>query len=182
MKKLYRSRTDSKLFGLCGGLAELLNVDSTLLRVVLLVTAFFTGGSLIPVYFIACLVIPKEPAFDPYYNPGTFGYNNRPEYGPGNSYSSHGYYGGHSYDQRSQQPYGGMGYSNGYGSKGPAYGRPSHPGAAGGSGHAQHHSHGGTSSLDEMMREVEKKALQKEIEELRAKLAQYEKGDKERGE
>ena len=33
-------------------------------------------------------------------------------------------------------------------------------------------------NIDEMMRDVEKKALQKEIEELRAKLANYEKGDK----
>lgn len=176
MKKLYRSRRDSKLFGLCGGLAELLNVDSTLLRVVLLVTTFFTGGTLIPIYFIACLVIPKEPA-EAYYDP-MYGYTNRTEYGPYSSHSGpgpHSYYGGSS---APHQPYGGEPpYSSGYGSKPPVYGpeyRPPHtqsrPSNAAGSS--------STPNIDELMRDVEKKALQKEIEELRAKLANYEKGDK----
>ncbi|PYI51228.1 PspC domain-containing protein [Paenibacillus flagellatus] len=175
MKKLYRSRRDSKLFGLCGGLAELLNVDSTLLRVVLLVTTFFTGGTLIPIYFIACLVIPKEPAFDPFYNPPGFGYTGRPEYGP----QHNSYYGGGSYGSQ-HQPYGTSSYSSGYGSKPPAYGPVSGPGPQ--PGPATPSASGPmpkppASSIDEMMGELEKKALQKEIEELRAKLAQYEKKD-----
>ena len=33
MNKIYRSRTDKKLFGLCGGLAEAMNVDATLTAV-----------------------------------------------------------------------------------------------------------------------------------------------------
>lgn len=137
MKKLYRSRKDSKLFGLCGGLAELLNVDSTLLRVVFLVTAFFTEGTLIPIYFIACLVIPKEPAFEPFYDPA-------------------------------------YGYSSGARSTGrsPAYPRPKQESPLASSPEPQ-------PNIDEMMRDVEKKALQKEIEQLRAKLSQLEKGDKE---
>ncbi|GAA3412677.1 PspC domain-containing protein [Paenibacillus hodogayensis] len=175
MKKLYRSRTDSKLFGLCGGLAELLNVDSTLLRVVLLVTTFFTGGTLIPIYFISCLVIPKEPAFDSYYDPN-YGYSNKQGYGPysSNPGPTHTYYGGG--PTGTHQPYGnGAGsYSAGYGTNTPPYGNGGMP----------PHGRGPTAasngpSIDEMMKDVEKKALQKEIDELRAKLARLEKDDKQ---
>lgn len=180
MKKLYRSRRDSKLFGLCGGLAELLNVDSTLLRVVLLVTTFFTGGTLIPIYFIACLVIPKEPA-DSFYNP-TYGYSNRPDYGPysSNSGTEHNPYYGSKHGSQ-HQPYGGEPYSSGYGSRPPSYSPGYRPQAQPGQGTppaAGPSAPGQTPNLDELMRDVEKKALQKEIEELRAKLANYEKGDK----
>lgn len=176
MKKLYRSRRDSKLFGLCGGLAELLNVDSTLLRVVLLVTTFFTGGTLIPIYFIACLVIPKEPAFDPFYNP--FGYSEPPKYDPYShaepKHQPYGTgYGAAGQPFRPQPPSSGAPYSSGYGSKPPVYGQ-ARQAAPSGPAPAQ----APAPNLDEMMRDVEKKALQKEIEELRAKLAQYEKDEK----
>lgn len=171
MKKLYRSRRDSKLFGLCGGLAELLNVDSTLLRVVLLVTTFFTGGTLIPIYFIACLVIPKEPLLDSFYDPN-YGYAGKPPgYGPYSSNHGPSHYGGG--HNGPHQPYGsgGSSYSGEYGPKPPAYGsRPQPQSAPGSSG----------PSLDEMMRDVEKKALQKEIDDLRAKLARLEKGDSDK--
>ncbi|MDF2723819.1 MAG: phage-shock protein [Paenibacillus sp.] len=167
MNKLYRSRKDSKLFGLCGGLAEMLNIDSTLLRVVLLVTTFFTGGSLIPIYFIACLVIPKEPA-DPFYGPG-YGYSNRNDYGP---YASNSGREDRSYYQNEapRQHYGSGSYSSGYGSKPPVYG----PGYESRSQPPQPP----VSNIDELMRDVEKKALQKELDELRAKLAKYEDTDK----
>ena len=46
MKKLYRSRRDKKLFGLCGGLAEMLNVDATLLRILLIVITVFSSGAI----------------------------------------------------------------------------------------------------------------------------------------
>lgn len=154
MKKLYRSRRDSKLFGLCGGLAEMMNVDSTLLRVVLVVTTFFTGGTLIPIYFIACLVIPKEPPFDPFYNP--YSYSNGSGYG-----SSHQY-----------PPYGS---GNGTHTSGSSYGYAQSPVQQPTAGQSP----SGAGNIDEMMRDLEKKALQKEIEELRSKLAQYEKGNKE---
>ncbi|UUZ83516.1 PspC domain-containing protein [Paenibacillus sp. P26] len=68
MTKLYRSRTDRKITGLCGGLADTLNIDATLLRLVVVVTAFFSGGVIIPLYFLAALVIPSEP-----WNGGPYG-------------------------------------------------------------------------------------------------------------
>ena len=58
-KKLYLSDSDKKLFGVCGGLAEYFDVDSTLVRVgyVILVFAFGTG---ILAYFICALCMPKK--------------------------------------------------------------------------------------------------------------------------
>ena len=81
MSKLYRSRRDKKVTGLCGGLAEAMNVDATLLRLLVVITTFFTGGTVIFIYFVAALVIPKEPGYDqPPFDPyagsyGRQGYN-----------------------------------------------------------------------------------------------------------
>src|SRR5690606_33148408 len=61
MRKLYRSTQDRMLFGVCGGLAQYFGVESTLLRILLLVAAIFSAGSVMLVYFIAALVIPREP-------------------------------------------------------------------------------------------------------------------------
>lgn len=65
MKKLYRSRTDKKIAGVCGGLAEYLNVDATILRiifVVLLLPGGFPG--LLP-YVILWLFVPYKPLINP---------------------------------------------------------------------------------------------------------------------
>jgi phage shock protein PspC (stress-responsive transcriptional regulator) len=60
MKKLYKSSTDKKLFGVCGGIAQYFNIDSTWIRLalVLLVCCLGTG---ILAYIIAALVLPDEP-------------------------------------------------------------------------------------------------------------------------
>lgn len=59
-KKLYRSRTDKKLCGVCGGLAKYLNMDATIVRlIVVLLTLAGCSGLLI--YIICALVIPEEP-------------------------------------------------------------------------------------------------------------------------
>ena len=42
-KKLYRSRTNSIIAGICGGLGEYLNVDPTILRVVAVLLVFADG-------------------------------------------------------------------------------------------------------------------------------------------
>lgn len=61
-KKLYKSKTDKKLCGVCGGVAEYFNIDSTLVR---LAWVAFTllGGSGLLAYIIAALVIPEAPEF-----------------------------------------------------------------------------------------------------------------------
>lgn len=58
-KKLYKSQTDKKLCGVCGGIANYFEIDSTLVR---LAWAAFTllGGCGIIAYIIAAIVIPNE--------------------------------------------------------------------------------------------------------------------------
>jgi len=52
-KKLYRSKTDVMIAGICGGIAEYFNVDSSLIRIVF-VLLLLSGGSGILIYFILC--------------------------------------------------------------------------------------------------------------------------------
>lgn len=59
MKKLYRSETDKMLGGVCGGLAEYLTADATLIRV-LFIIATMAGASGVLIYIILWLVIPSE--------------------------------------------------------------------------------------------------------------------------
>ena len=59
-KKLYRSRTDKKICGVCGGLAKYLNMDVTVVRLLAVLLTLFVGGGLIA-YIVAALVMPEEP-------------------------------------------------------------------------------------------------------------------------
>ena len=63
MKKLYRSRKDTKIAGVCGGIAEYFNVDSNIIRLLAVLTIFFGGGGIIA-YIIAWIIIPLEPVKD----------------------------------------------------------------------------------------------------------------------
>jgi phage shock protein C len=59
MKKLYRSETNKRLAGVCGGIGEMLDVDPTIIRVVTVVLALVTGIFPLAVgYIIAWLVFP----------------------------------------------------------------------------------------------------------------------------
>jgi len=150
MVKLYRSIYDRKITGLCGGLAQMLGMDPTIIRVLVVILAVFSAGTAIWIYLIASLVVPKEPyPHDPYrYEAGNQGHTK--------------WHGSSSFDHR--------------------YGRR----------HSCHTHHGSnpnvnstvpsklteeSSPIDAMMESIEKKALKKELEELRAKVAKYEKGD-----
>ena len=59
-RKLYRSRTDAKLAGVCGGLAEYLELDATLIRVVFVALALL-GGAGLPIYVAMWLIVPRQP-------------------------------------------------------------------------------------------------------------------------
>ena len=59
-KKLYRSRTDKKICGVCGGLAIYLNMDVTIVRVLTVLLTLFVGGGLLA-FIICALIIPEEP-------------------------------------------------------------------------------------------------------------------------
>ena len=57
-KKLYRSRTNRMICGVCGGVGDYFNIDPTIIRL-LLVLLGFTGTGIIA-YFIAAIIIPDE--------------------------------------------------------------------------------------------------------------------------
>jgi phage shock protein C len=59
-RKLYRSKTDRKLAGVCGGLAQYFNLDATLIRVLFVVLAVL-GGSGLVLYLAMWIIVPKEP-------------------------------------------------------------------------------------------------------------------------
>lgn len=56
-RKLYRSRSQRMLAGVCGGLAEYFSLDATLIRVLFLVLAVF-GGSGLVIYVVMWLIVP----------------------------------------------------------------------------------------------------------------------------
>lgn len=163
--RLYRSRRNRMISGLIGGLSEQLGFSSFVMRVLALISIPFTGGTTIFIYFIAALVISKEPYIphDPHYNGGwnNGGYNNN-TYGSGNP-------GGHYEDPRfRQRPPGGNPFGgNPFESQSKYGGRPA------GNGFESTDA----SNLDSMMQDIEKKAMKKELEELRKKLTNYEKGE-----
>ena len=58
--KLYKSNSDKKLAGLCGGIGESLGIDSTILRLIWALSIIFMGFGLWA-YIICAIVIPNEP-------------------------------------------------------------------------------------------------------------------------
>ena len=60
-KKLYKSSTDKKLAGVCGGIAEYFNIDATLVRLGWVVFSLL-GGSGLLAYIIAAIIVPENPA------------------------------------------------------------------------------------------------------------------------
>ncbi len=62
-KRLYRSRTDRQLAGVCAGLAAYLGLDVTLVRIAFIILALLGGPGLL-LYIIMALVVPEEPLVD----------------------------------------------------------------------------------------------------------------------
>ena len=60
-KRLYRAAVDRKICGVCGGIAAYFNIDSTLVRLALVVLAIFGVTSGIWLYILAAIVMPDEP-------------------------------------------------------------------------------------------------------------------------
>lgn len=60
-RKLYRSRTDRSIAGICGGLADFFHVDTTVMRLLMLFLIIF-GGLSIWAYIILWIIIPEQPA------------------------------------------------------------------------------------------------------------------------
>jgi len=63
MKRLYRSRTNRKIAGVCAGIAEYLEIDPTIVRLVTIIVGLVTG--ILPFlfsYLIAWWIVPEQPA------------------------------------------------------------------------------------------------------------------------
>jgi len=59
-KRLYRSRKNKMLAGVCGGIAEYFDVDPTLIRL-LWVLLILAGGAGIVLYLLALVIVPEQP-------------------------------------------------------------------------------------------------------------------------
>jgi phage shock protein C len=57
-RKLYRSKTDRQVAGVCGGLAEYFNIDPTIVRLPFVLGLLFVGGTLLA-YIILWIVVPE---------------------------------------------------------------------------------------------------------------------------
>ena len=58
MKKLFRSKSNRVICGVCGGIGEDLNVDPTIIRLLALLLGFTGSGVL--VYIVAAIIMPDE--------------------------------------------------------------------------------------------------------------------------
>ncbi len=60
-KKLYRSKEDRKIAGICGGLGEYFDIDPTIIRLVWLAMLFAVGSGVLA-YIIGWIIVPEKPA------------------------------------------------------------------------------------------------------------------------
>jgi phage shock protein C len=60
-KKLYRSITDKKISGICGGFGEYFNIDPTVMRILFVAGFFLTGSLVFWLYLVLWIVIPECP-------------------------------------------------------------------------------------------------------------------------
>ncbi|MDH5403890.1 MAG: PspC domain-containing protein [Candidatus Heimdallarchaeota archaeon] len=68
-RKLFRSRNDRIIAGVCGGLGTYLDLDTNLVRVLFVIFSIFYGGGII-IYIIMIMLIPESP-YDPWLEPNT---------------------------------------------------------------------------------------------------------------
>lgn len=61
-KRLYRSRKDKMLAGICGGLAEYFAVDPSLVRIACVLLCLYAGTGLL-VYILAAIIISEDPTY-----------------------------------------------------------------------------------------------------------------------
>ena len=61
-ERLYRSHDDRMLAGVAAGVADYLDTDPSLIRIIWVVLAFVTGGIALVVYIVMAIVVPEAPA------------------------------------------------------------------------------------------------------------------------
>jgi len=60
MKRLYKSKTNRVLCGVCGGIGEYFGVDPTVIRVLWVIGTLLSMGFGIIAYIISCIIIPEK--------------------------------------------------------------------------------------------------------------------------
>ena len=58
-KKLYRSRTNRMIWGICGGVGEYFDIDATIIRVIAIISILF-GTAGIWIYLVMRLIVPED--------------------------------------------------------------------------------------------------------------------------
>ncbi len=66
-KRLYRSRIDKSVAGVCGGIANYFNIDPTLVRIIFVILTLMGGPGLL-LYIVLWLVMPEAPEPDVIYH------------------------------------------------------------------------------------------------------------------
>ncbi len=59
MKQLYKSNTNKKIAGVCGGIGEYFGIDPTIVRLGFVALSFMFGGGLV-VYILAAIIMPDR--------------------------------------------------------------------------------------------------------------------------
>ena len=59
--RFYRNKRDGKVLGICSGIADYTGLDVSLVRFMMLAALFMSGGSIVPLYFIAGMIAPDRP-------------------------------------------------------------------------------------------------------------------------
>ena len=59
MKKLYRSKSNQMICGVCGGLSDYLGIDATIIRLIWAIFGIFAGTGIV-FYIIAAIIMPSE--------------------------------------------------------------------------------------------------------------------------
>ncbi len=62
-KRLYRSKRDKMIGGVCGGIAEYFEVDSTVVRLICAIT-FLAGGTGVLAYIVGLIIIPERTDYN----------------------------------------------------------------------------------------------------------------------
>ena len=59
--RFYRNKQDGKVMGVCAGIVDYTGIDVNMVRLMFLFSLFMSGGSILPVYFIAGFMAPDRP-------------------------------------------------------------------------------------------------------------------------
>lgn len=80
MRKLTRSKKDRVFFGVCGGLAEYFNINSTIVRLSFIVLSLISFGAMVIAYIICAIIIPESNEFVEADTGTNYEYNNSMKY------------------------------------------------------------------------------------------------------